>query len=270
MYIELNQKKVFASTGGKQFDPKKPSVLFIHGSGLDHTFWGLHSRFFAFRGYSVLCIDMPGHTNSDGPSLESIEEMADCVNEVTSEIGAKNISVVGHSQGCLVSIELASRYPDEINSVSLIASGYETPVNSFLLDSAKNEPKTALNKMISWGFGEAGHLYQGTIPGNSMLIGGYKVMGGNPDELHKDLVACNNYKAGKDAAGKIKASCQLILAGQDLMAPKKSSMALAEALPPSRELTIIKESGHMLPLESPNKCRDLLKTFIFSKNPTGK
>ena len=140
MYIELNQKKVFASTGGKSFDPKKPSVLFIHGSGLDHTFWGLHSRFFAFRGYSVLCIDMPGHTNSEGPPLASIEEMADWVNDVTTEIGAKNISVVGHSQGCLVSIELASRYPDEINSVSLIASGYETPVNSFVLITGKTSP----------------------------------------------------------------------------------------------------------------------------------
>ena len=66
MYIEINKKKVFASTGGKPFTKDQPLVLFIHGSGLDHTFWGLHSRFFAFRNYSVLCLDTPGHTNSDG------------------------------------------------------------------------------------------------------------------------------------------------------------------------------------------------------------
>ena len=88
MYIELSQKKVFASTGGKPFDPNKPLVLFVHGSGLDHTFWGLHSRFFAFRGYSVLCIDMPGHTNSEGPPLSSIEEMGIWINDVIQEIKA--------------------------------------------------------------------------------------------------------------------------------------------------------------------------------------
>ena len=72
MYITINNKKIFASTGGKIFDKKQPVALFIHGSGLDHSFWGLHSRFFAFRGYSVLCIDLPGHTHSEGPPLSSI------------------------------------------------------------------------------------------------------------------------------------------------------------------------------------------------------
>ena len=53
------------------------------------------------------------------------------------------------------------------------------------------------------------------------------------------------------------------------MAPRNLTTALSDALPDSRELTMIEESGHMLPLEVPNKCRDLLKTFIFLKNPTG-
>ena len=48
MYFQVNNKKAFATTGGKTFDNKKPTVIFLHGSGLDHTFWGLHSRFFAF------------------------------------------------------------------------------------------------------------------------------------------------------------------------------------------------------------------------------
>ena len=54
MYFDVNGKQVFATTGGKAFDASKPVVVFLHGSGLDHTFWGLQSRFFAFRGYSVL------------------------------------------------------------------------------------------------------------------------------------------------------------------------------------------------------------------------
>jgi len=269
MYITINEKKVFASTGGKPFEKNQPLVLFLHGSGLDHTFWGLHSRFFAFRKYSVLCLDFPGHTHSEGPPLESIEDMALWVNNVINSLQASAVSVVGHSQGCLVSMEFVSRFPQLVKSLSLIASGYETPVNSFLLDAARNKPKAAIDKMMSWGFGKAGHLHQGTIPGNSMIAGGYETMKGNvPNELYADLNACNNYKGGKKAASNLTVPCQLILGGKDQMAPRKASTALADALPPSTKIEIIQESGHMVPLETPNQCRDLLKTFIFSNNPT--
>jgi len=77
VYFEVKGKKVFATTGGKTFDNSKPVVIFLSGSALDHTFWALHSRFFAFRNYSVLVLDFPGHSNSEGPDLTSIEEMAD-------------------------------------------------------------------------------------------------------------------------------------------------------------------------------------------------
>jgi pimeloyl-ACP methyl ester carboxylesterase len=58
------------------------------------------------------------------------------------------------------------------------------------------------------------------------------------------------------------------MGGQDQMAPRKATMALAETLPSSSKIEIIQKSGHMVPLENPNKCRDLLKTFIFVNNPT--
>jgi pimeloyl-ACP methyl ester carboxylesterase len=195
--------------------------------------------------------------------------MAAWINDVMNTIEASSISVVGHSQGCLVSMDYVARFPGLVNSVSFIASGYETPVNSFLLDAAKNEPRKAIDKMISWCFDKTGHLHQGTIPGNSMIAGGYKIMQGNvPNELFADLNACNNYKDGKKSASNIEVPCQLIIGGKDKMAPRKSTMALAETLSSSTDIEIIQESGHMVPLETPNQCRDLLKTFIFNNNPT--
>ena len=74
MKFKVNNKEVFASTGGRPFDEKKPLIVFIHGSGLSHITWVLQTRYFAFHGYSVLAIDLPGHGYSEGPALESIEE----------------------------------------------------------------------------------------------------------------------------------------------------------------------------------------------------
>jgi len=268
MYFEVNGKQVFATTGGKAFDNKKPVVIFLHGSALDHTFWGLHSRFFAFRNYAVLVPDLPGHTHSEGPALTSIEAIADWLNDIVDALDIDNISLVAHSQGCLNALEFVSCYPGRIRTVSFIASGLATPVNPALIENAENNPEEAIKMMLSWGFGSAGHLHQGPIPGNSMVAGGWKVMRGNvPNELATDLKACNAYKNGKAAAAKITCPVQVILGGEDRMAPRKAGMELVEHLN-NPAVHIVPQSGHMLPQEAPNICRQLLKTFIFANNPT--
>jgi len=267
MYFEVDGRKAFATTGGKNLDNAKPTVMFLHGSGLDHSFWGLQSRFFAFRNYSVLAPDYPGHTNSAGPPLETIEAIADWLNDVVEKLDASNISVVAHSQGCLVALEFASRYKERLRSVSFIASGLATPVNAALIEAAENNSGTAIEMMISWGFGPAGHLHQGPIPGNSMMVGGRNVMLRNvPETLAADLRACDAYLNGRNAAAAIDCPQQVILAGKDRMAPRKAAMELVEHLN-GPELTIVEESGHMLPLEAPDRCRRLLSEFIFKNNP---
>ena len=144
MYFDVKGKQVFATTGGKPFDNAKPVLVFLSGSGLDHTFRGLHSRFFAFRNYAVLCLDTPGHTNSAGPALVSIEALADWLNDVVDALDIKEVSIVAHSQGCLTALEFASRYSDQLLSLSLVTSGLATPVNDYLLQAAKQNPAAAI------------------------------------------------------------------------------------------------------------------------------
>lgn len=267
MYFDVKGKRVFTSTGGKAFDNKKPCVIFLHGSGLDHTVWGLHSRFFAFRQYSVLCPDLPGHSNSEGPALESIEEIGEWLNDVVEALDVNDISIVAHSQGVLITLEFVSRHPERVRSVSLIAGGLAIPVNPALIDAAENAPEKAVAMMVSWGFGPAGHLHQGPIPGHSMVAGGREVMLGNaPQALAIDLKACDAYRNGKEAAAKISGPVQVMIAGQDRMVPKKATDELVNHLD-SPEVHLFPESGHMLPQEAPDKCRDLLKYFIYTHNP---
>ncbi len=272
MYFDVNGRRVFASTGGKFFDKRKPAIIFLHGSGLDHSFWSLYTRYFAFRNYAVLALDLPGHTFSEGPQLTSIEDMSDWLNDVVQALDIDKLSLVGHSQGCLLALEYAYRFGENLRSISLITSGLATPINPALLDNAQNQPEAAIAMMLSWGFGRAGHLHQGPIPGNSMLVSGYKVMRGNvPNELVADLTACNTYQNGVTAAASIGCPRQVILAGQDRMAPRKVGMGLVAGLSNDQgepQLDIIEGCGHMLPLEAPNKCRQLLKGFIFAKNPS--
>ena len=90
--------------------------------------------------------------------------------------------------------------------------------------------------------------------------------GNAPTELALDLKACNDYQNGKTAAAAVACPVQVIIAGKDRMAPAKATAALVEHLP-DPEVARIPESGHMLPLEAPDRCRAILKNFIFTKNP---
>ena len=70
MYLTVNGHKTYVATGGKEFDKSLPTVVFLHGSGLDHRSWALQTRWFAFHGYSVVAPDFPAHSLSEGDALE--------------------------------------------------------------------------------------------------------------------------------------------------------------------------------------------------------
>ncbi len=129
MKFKVYDKDVFASTGGQPFDKNKPLVIFVHGSGLSHITWVLQTRYFAFHGYSVLAIDLPGHGYSEGPSLKSIEEQALWLSDVIDGVGMTEASLVGHSQGCLITMECAARFPNKVKSLSLMGGAGAIPMN---------------------------------------------------------------------------------------------------------------------------------------------
>ena len=90
---------MFISTGGMDVDKSKPTILLMHGSGLTHIVWSLHEQFYASHGFNVLSVDLPGHGNSDGPSIKSIEEISDWVVGLINKLDLKKVNFIGHSQG---------------------------------------------------------------------------------------------------------------------------------------------------------------------------
>jgi pimeloyl-ACP methyl ester carboxylesterase len=61
MELSLHGAPVFLADYGKGCDPAQPTVLFVHGAGMDHSVWPLQARHFAYRGWNALAVDLPGH-----------------------------------------------------------------------------------------------------------------------------------------------------------------------------------------------------------------
>ena len=65
------------------------------------------------------------------------------------------MSLVGHSQGCLVALEYASKYTKKIKNIIFVAGSYEIPVNKNLIDLALAGDMETLNLMMKWGYGSS-------------------------------------------------------------------------------------------------------------------
>src|SRR5690606_11493506 len=116
MDLVVDGKKAFAYTAAREPDPAKPTVVFVHGAGLDHSSFLLQSRYFAYHGRNVLAVDLPGHGRSEGAPLPSIERMAQWVLAVLKEASIASASVVGHSMGSLIALECAAQRSEEHTS----------------------------------------------------------------------------------------------------------------------------------------------------------
>ena len=107
MIFQINSKNIHASDSGQGINNEKETIVFLHGSGLSHIVWSLTEQYFSNKNYNVLSIDLPGHGNSDGPCLDSIEKIADWLEQVFNELKLNSPILIGHSQGCLQILEYA-------------------------------------------------------------------------------------------------------------------------------------------------------------------
>ncbi len=258
MNIVVNTHNTFIATGGCAFDAKKPTVVFIHGSGLDHRSWALQSRWFAFHGFSVFAPDFPGHSLSDGKPLKSIEDMGKWLVSALKIAGCESIHLVGHSQGFLVALEAASSLGAKLKTLTAVASALSIPVNESLVETTKKSPGDGADMLLKWGFGSHSQSGISAVPGMQPIGIGRQIMSSNP--LAVDLVACTRYKNGIECAKNIQIPSNVIIATEDKNTPYRFGMELADIL--NAETTCINNAGHMLPIEAPKKTLDAIKSFV--------
>ncbi|MEM7023656.1 MAG: alpha/beta hydrolase [Pseudomonadota bacterium] len=262
MKFQHDGTSVFAADQGREFDPQKPTILFVHGAGLDHSVWPLQARHFAYRGWNALAIDLPGHGRSKGALLTSIEAMADWLAEIIKALGIKRAALVGHSMGALVVLACAARKPKRVSQIALLGAAPRMPVHPTLLEAAAR-PETLAPRMIcDWAFGPTGHFGGHRSPGSWMLGHGRSLLdrAAGP-RLHTDLAACNAYENGLAAAARITCPALVVAGAVDRMTPARQGAKLAEAIPRARFLSF-PQCGHMMIIERPDSTRDALDGFL--------
>ncbi len=262
MKLMVDGKAVFATTGGKPFQRKRPCMVFIHGAGMDHIVWAMQARYFSHHGYGVLAVDLPGHGASAGPALESIEETADWLLRVLDAAKVERATLVGHSLGGLVALAAAAGAPDRVEKLAIMGGSSEMPVASALLELARADDPRAHDLVALWGHHLRARIGGHPTPGLWLMGGCLRLLARGAKGTHAtDLAACNAYTDGSAAAAKVRCPALLVIGERDVMTPPQAGQALAAAIA-GAEIAMIPASGHLMLVEQPDATLDALRGFV--------
>jgi pimeloyl-ACP methyl ester carboxylesterase len=255
MKLRVQDREVYAYTGGKPFDPALPCVVFMHGALNDHGVWTLLARWFAHHGHAVLALDLPAHGRSDGPALRSVEAMADWLLATLDAAGVARAALAGHSLGSLVALEAAARAPGRIGRLAMLGTCVPMPVPAALLDLARTDVLAAIDRVVTFSLSTfaAKPSYPG--PGSWLHGSGRQLMrrtlagSGEPHLFEIDFSACNDYRDGLAAAARVACPAHLVLAQNDQMTLPRGADAVARTL----KATVHRvPGGHFLMQEQPD------------------
>jgi pimeloyl-ACP methyl ester carboxylesterase len=262
------RRDAYAYTGGKPFDASLPAIVFIHGAMHDHSVWTLLARWFAHHGHAVLAVDLPGHAQSEGAPLESIEAIADWLLALLDAAGVDEAALVGHSMGSLIALEAAARAPARIQRLVMVGTAYPMAVSPALLEAGAKDPYAAIDSVNALSFSTLAGKPSYPGPGmwlhgsNRMLARRLQAAQREANLFLTDFAACDRYRNGFEAAAKVACPTTFVLGALDQMTLPKFTAPLAEALK-ARIVTL--PSGHSLMSETPDALLAAVRDAVAAK-----
>ena len=266
MELLVNNSKTFCYTGGKAFDPARPTAIFIHGVLNDHSVWILQTRYLANHGWNVLAPDLPGHGKSAGDAPASVEAATEFVRALMDTAGLQQAALIGHSFGALIALEAAARMGSRVSHLVLVGVAAPMRVSAALLEASVTDPEKAIAMVNTFSHSTLAPPPSALGPG-SWLYGSSRalmrrVLASNRQVniFHVGFKACDSYAGGAAAIAKVTAPTLFILGAQDQMTPPKAAQSLVRGAADGRVAMV--PGGHQMMLESPEEVLEAMRDFL--------
>jgi pyruvate dehydrogenase E2 component (dihydrolipoamide acetyltransferase) len=235
-------------------------VLLLHGFGADLNTWMFTQPALA-EGRRVIALDLPGHGGSTKQlDHADVESLATIVDHALKALGIERLHLVGHSMGGGIAIAFASREPERVATLTLIASaslGLEinaTFIDGFVRAARRREAVEVLNLLV----------HDPALVSRTMVedVLRYKRLDGVPEALA--AFAEEWFPGGRqivglgDGVAVLKLPVQIIWGREDRIIPVAHAEALASRLP----VHILERVGHLPHMEKAGEVNRLIKRLI--------
>jgi len=251
-YRTIRGVKVACWLSGEPWDAAKKHIVFIHGSGGDHTVW--NRQFAALKDrWNITAVELPGHGRSEGTGEQDVAAYMEWVRDMMEVFAVTKPVLVGHSLGAAIALVFALKYPGLISGIVPLGGGAKMPVNQAILDGLKTNPASVVDMIVKFSL----------IKDNRERIGGplrESLLKGDTNILYIDLVACNGLDVTGEL-GRIAIPALVVCGSEDKMTPPDFSRFLADRIPGAR-LSLIEKAGHFAMLENPEAFNRVVGDFL--------
>ncbi len=250
--IKMNINNISFTTGKWPLDPALPTIIFIHGAGNTKNLWKMQIQGLS-DSINTIALDLPGHGESDGDGMETIEHYADRVRNFITEVNPPQPVPCGLSMGGAITLHL------------LINSGIKFKAGIIINSGARLRVMPAIFEMINSNYSG----YTSSLP---MMGASAKTdltllkditndaEKSRPEVVFKDFTACNTFDI-TERLNEINIPVLVLTAEEDKLTPQKQGKFLADHIAGSSYVNI-SEAGHFSPVEKPDEVNDAILKFV--------
>jgi len=234
------------------FLPGRKSLVFIHGSGGDHTNW--LRQYTALKDtFNIAALDLPGHGRSEGPGEREVAAYVEWMKKILDGLGIFKPVLIGHSLGAAIGLGFAIRYGEAAAAVVPVGGGLQMPVNPMILEGLARDPAAVIGMIATFSIAKQNREQLSRLIAESLS----RV---DPGLLHGDLSACNGMDI-TDAVATVRIPVLAICGTQDKMTPPSLSQSICARIPGAR-LVLIEDAGHFVMMENPEAFNAALVDFV--------
>ena len=239
-------------SSGWPLEEAKPTLIFIHGAGGSHVLWQGQVEGLAGK-VNAVAIDLPGHGDSKGDGMATIEDYARAVADFTRAIGARKPVPCGLSMGGAITQQLLLDHPDACCAGILIGTGARLRVMPAILKTIEENFSGYIDSFLAFAASEK------TDPERLRSISEATARG-RPEVALGDFKACDAYDV-MERLPSISMPVLVITSEEDKLTPPKYGIFLEEKIKTASRVHI-QDAGHLVPAEKPDEVNQVILEFL--------
>jgi pimeloyl-ACP methyl ester carboxylesterase len=233
-------------------DQKKPTIVFIHGSGGSARFWKAQVNGLTDIA-NTIAVDLPGHGKSFGLGMRSVKEYSDTVADFIRSADLPYPVPCGLSLGGAICLQLILDNREMFSAGILVNTGAKLKVLPLILNMVKNDYRAYIDSFAATAASPSTDfsLLMEIMDENTQC---------NPYVVYNDFMACNSFDV-MNRLTEISIPVLVMTAVDDRLSPPKYGTFLAENIKDS-VLVSIEGAGHLSPVEKSEDVNTAIEKFI--------
>ena len=238
--------------GDWPLDPKKSTLVFIHGAGGSSAFWQAQVKGLSTR-VNTLAIDLPGRGRSIGEGRQTIAGYADDVADFLNQIDIPDPILCGLSMGGAIIQQMLLTYPKHLKAGILIATGAKMEVAPAFFETIEKD----YNGFAGWVSKIC--VSKKTDPRKADFFRD-DLLRCRPEVTISDFGACDQFDV-VDQISAINCPVLVVTAEEDKLTPPKFGEFLEKQIKNASRVHIL-DAGHIVPLEKPDEVNKTIMQFL--------